>query len=362
MSNDQTTNSAKPCVIVTGSAGLLGSPVCQSLADRGYEVFGFDRVGLPEPPKSHPLVHDIEIDITEYDSVRGAAEDLRRRGIERIASVVHLAAYYDFSGEDSPLYEKVTINGTDRLLNALSSFQLDQFVFSSTMLVHAPCEIGQRIREGDPLEAKWPYPQSKIKTERLIREGHPALRSVLLRLAGVYNEWGLQPTLVQQIKRIYEEDFQGHFFPGNAEAGQSPIHLDDAVDAIVRTVENRERIEPHTPILVGEPDPPSYEQLQDAIGELIHGTQWSTLRVPKPLAKAGAAVTDTLSGGDAFIKPFMISMADDHYALDISRAEELLQWKPQHRLIDVLPDIVQRLKDNPHQWYRENKLPLDELE
>ena len=362
MSNDQNTSTEAPCVIVTGSAGLLGSPVCQSLAERGYEVFGFDRVGLPEPPKAHPRVHDVEIDVTEYASVRGAAEELRRRGIERIASVVHLAAYYDFSGEDSPLYEEVTINGTDRLLNALSSFQVDQFVFSSTMLVHAPCEVGSHISERDPLKAKWPYPQSKVETERLIREGHPSLRSVLLRLAGVYNEWGLQPTLVQQIKRIYEKDFQGHFFPGNPETGQSAVHLEDAVEAIVRTVDNRDRIEAQTPILVGEADPPSYEQLQDAIGELIHDKQWATMRVPKPLAKAGAAVTDTLSGGDAFIKPFMISMADDHYALDISRAERLIQWKPQHRLIDVLPTIVQRLKEDPHQWYRQNKLPLEDLD
>lgn len=362
MSNDQAPSSNPPCVIVTGSSGLLGSPVCTRLGDLGYEVFGFDRVGLPEPPKAHPRVQDIEVDITDYATVRGAVNDLRRRGYDRIASIVHLAAYYDFSGEDSPLYDEVTVNGTDRLLNAVSAFHVDQFIFSSTMLVHAPCEVGGHIREDDPLEAKWPYPQSKIKTEKLIREGHPSVRSVMLRLAGVYNEWGLQPTLVHQIKRIYEEDFQGHFFPGNPEAGQSAVHLEDAVDAIVQTVEHRDQIEPQTPILVGESDPPSYDQLQDAIGDLIHGTDWATLRVPKSVAKAGAAVTDALSGGDAFIKPFMINMADDHYALDISRAEQLIQWKPKHRLIDMLATIVQRLKDNPHQWYRENGLPVSDAD
>lgn len=51
---------ARPVVIVTGSSGLLGRPTCQQLAERGYEVFGFDRVGLPEPPNHLDYVHETE--------------------------------------------------------------------------------------------------------------------------------------------------------------------------------------------------------------------------------------------------------------------------------------------------------------
>ena len=119
-------------------------------------------------------------------------------------------------------------------------------------------------------------------------------------------------------------------------------------------------IAPKTAILIGEPDPPSYEQLQDAIGQLIHGKEWGTIRVPKALAKAGASVIDTISGGDAFIKPFMVSMADDHYALDITRAKKLLNWQPKHRLLDKLPTIIQQLLDEPRQWYGKNDLEYSE--
>lgn len=347
---------SRPAVIVSGSSGLLGQPVCLGLADRGYEVFGLDRVGLPEPPKQNPHVHDIECDITSYESVRGAIEQVRQATGGKLASVVHMAAYYDFSGEESDAYEEVTVHGTDRLLNALSDFDLEQFIFSSTMLVHKPCEPGERITEESPLEAKWPYPQSKIETERLIREGHPQVRSVFLRIAGIYTDFGKQPTLVQQITRIYEKDFQSHFFPGDTEAGQSAVHLDDAVRAIVATVENRAQIEAKTAILVGEPDPPAYGTLQDEIGQRIHGDDWTTLYVPKPVAKVGAMVTDKSSGGEAFIKPFMVEMADDHYALDISRAQQLLDWQPQHRLLDHLPRIIDSLKEDPELWYRKNGL------
>ncbi|MBB3208667.1 UDP-glucose 4-epimerase [Rhodopirellula rubra] len=344
----------RPAVIVTGSAGLLGNPVCLRLADAGYEVIGFDRVGLPEPPKSHRNVLDVECDLSDSVSVRAAMQKVRSLTGGKLASVVHMAAYYDFSGDDSDLYEKVTINGTDRLLNELEGFEYEQFVFTSTMLVHAPCDVGERICEDSPIKAKWPYPASKVETERLIRDGHPGVNSVFLRIAGVYTDFGRQPTLVHQIKRIYENDFQGHFFPGDTEAGQSAVHLDDVADAIVRTVERRASIDPKTAILIGEPDPVSYETLQNMIGKQLHGSKWSTMYVPKSLAKVGAAVVDCVQGGDAFIKSFMVDMADDHYALDISRAKRLLDWHPTHALATTLPKIIESLKSDPEGWYRLN--------
>lgn len=350
------TDSQRPAVIVTGSSGLLGRPVCLGLADRGYDVYAFDRVGLPEPPKSNKHVRDIECDVTSSESVRAAMNIVREKTGGKLASVVHLAAFYDFSGEDSPLYEKVTINGTDRLLNALEDFELEQFIFSSTMLVHRPCEVGDRIDEDDPLLAKWPYPASKIETEKLIGEGHPDVKSVFLRVAGVYTDFGTQPTLTQQIKRIYEKDFQSHVFPGDTRVGQSSVYLDDAVDAILRTVERRAGIPARQAILIGEPDPPSYEQLQNEIGQRIHGKEWAVVHVPKALAKVGATVIDKMSGGESFIKPFMIDMADDHYALDISKANRLLGWEPSRHLLDHVAVIVNKMKENPELWYDKNGL------
>ncbi len=43
----------------------------------------------------------------------------------RIAAVVHLAAYYDFAGKPSPLYQKITVEGTERLLRVLQGFDVN---------------------------------------------------------------------------------------------------------------------------------------------------------------------------------------------------------------------------------------------
>jgi hypothetical protein len=50
----------------------------------------------------------------------------------------------------------------------------------------------------------------------------------------------------------------------------------------------------------------------------------------------------------------MVAMADDHYALDIRRARDLLGWEPQHHLADELPHLVDDLKADPTAWYAAN--------
>ena len=84
--------------------------------------------------------------------------------------------------------------------------------------------------------------------------------------------------------------------------------------------------------------------------------------MPKTVAKVGAAVIDKFSGGDAFIKPFMVDMADDHYALDISRAKQMLGWEPEHNLREVLPTILGHLQQEPAEWYRQNGLDPSDIQ
>jgi nucleoside-diphosphate-sugar epimerase len=75
-----------------------------------------------------------------------------------------------------------------------------------------------------------------------------------------------------------------------------------------------------------------------------------------PLAKAGAWVLEKLPGADPFIKSWMIDRANDHYALDITRARNLLDWSPRRSLRETIPKMVAALKTDPDGFYRENDL------
>ncbi|HET6574666.1 MAG TPA: NAD(P)-dependent oxidoreductase [Fimbriiglobus sp.] len=340
-------------VIITGSSGLIGSALACRI-DRRYNVVGFDRPGAPYPPAE---IECIDLDVTSDDSVRDGLRQLRERHGDRIASAVHLAAYYNFSGEPSDLYEKITVQGTGRLLRGLRDFHVGQFVFSSTMLVHAPTEPGRLIDEDSPIDPTWDYPASKVRTEELIRAERGDIPAVFLRIAGVYTDRCNSIPIAHQIQRINERQLTGHVYPADTSRGQAFVHLDDLVDAFARVIERRADLPPEVAILIGEPETVSYEELQRLLGELIHGEKWATYRVPAAVAQAGAWVQDHLPfGPEPFIKPWMIARAADHYELNIARARRLLGWEPRHTLRETLPKMIAALKRNPAGWYRANKL------
>lgn len=334
----------KPIVLITGAAGDIGSRLVKALT-RGYRVVGMDRPGRQA---EIPL---LEADLANQASIEDALRGFVDRWGPRIASVIHLAAYFDFTGEDNPLYETVNVQGTRALLRALQPLQVEQFVYAGTMLVHEPGRPGERIDETRPLAPKWAYPKSKAAAEAVVREEHGHIPFLLLHLAGVYDERGAVPTLTQQITRIYERDFTSHLYAGDPAAGQAMLHKDDMADAFRRAVDRRADLPPGETILVGEPDAMGYDELQDRIGRLLHGDdEWTTLRLPKPAARLGAALQEKLEplvpdaidqGRKPFIRPFMV--ADDHYAPDTAKARRLLGWEPRHRLDEVLPALVQAL-------------------
>ena len=356
---------SKPLVIITGASGGIGTALTRSLK-HDYRILGLDREFAEEADDSY------ELDLTDSDSIKEAMGKIYERHGSDIAAVVHLAAYFDFTGEESPLYEKVNEQGTRNLLEALEGMNVERFIYSSTMLVHEPQVPGRRVNEETPIAPSWPYPQSKARTEAVIRE-HATMPYTLLRLAGMYDEKISVPTLSHQIARIYEHTLKSRFYSGNTNAGQACVHKSDMIDAFRRTIDRRRELPEKNEILIGEEHAVSYEALQNRLGELIHGKkQWKTVVMPKPLAKTGALLEekseplvpdDFDKGQKPFIRPFMIDMADDHYELDICRAREQLGWEPHHEVFDSLEEMVDNLLADPHDWYAANGVtPPDWIE
>lgn len=342
-----------PTVLITGSSGFLGQAIARSLLGR-YRVIGLDVVG-PKKPLSG--MDTIEIDLTSDENVAHAMAEVRKRAGDRIASVIHLAAYYDTIGEDNPKYDAVTLQGTRRLLEALRRFETGQFIFSSTLLVHAPSpKKGEKITEDSPLDPSWAYPKSKAATEALIAEGRGGIKTVILRLAGVYDEDCRAAFIAQQIARIFERLPTAYLFAGDMTHGQPYLHRDDLTDAIGRTVDRRAELPDETTLLIGEEETPSYQDMQRHIGKLVHGETWRTLALPKSATKLGAWIQDEVLGEDTYIRSWMVETSDDHFEIDISHAKALLGWQPRHSLLGTLPEMIARLKADPTAWYAKNKL------
>lgn len=186
-------SSRENVVVVTGVAGGIGARVARALEPE-FCVVGMDLDCEGDE-------RNFAVDLTSDQSVAAALGAIRERFGSRLASVIHLAAYFDFSGEDNPLYKEVNVDGTRRLLDALQNFEVEQFLYSSTMLVHEPTRPGVPVTENSPLGPAWQYPRSKLQTEETIAQHHGAIPYTVLRIAGVYDDNCNVPTSGENIAR-----------------------------------------------------------------------------------------------------------------------------------------------------------------
>ena len=106
-------------VLVTGSAGAVGRPVCAELARRGHRVHGIDR------RPTEWLEDAVVADITDGEAVRAAA-----RGMD---AVVHLAAHPD----DAPFATLVgpNVTGLHTVMDAALAEGVRRVVLASTLQV-----------------------------------------------------------------------------------------------------------------------------------------------------------------------------------------------------------------------------------
>ncbi|MGK0503383.1 MAG: nucleoside-diphosphate-sugar epimerase/uncharacterized membrane protein [Alteromonadaceae bacterium] len=350
-------DTGKPLVLITGSSGNIGTHLCQQLSTN-YTTIGLDRDECESADESYIC------DLTSDESIELALHKIREYHGKQIAAVVHLAAYFDFTGKPNPLYEEVNVEGTKRLLNGLANFEVKRFVYSSTMLVHKAGVPGQKVDEDTAVEPAWEYPKSKARTENVIIKNDNKIPYTILRLAGLYDDETAVPTLSHQIARVYERDMKSHVYAGDLMAGQSFIHQEDMINVFEKVIERRESLPKAHVVLAGEEEVMSYQALQNRIGNLLFGeTQWNTVNVPDMFAKAGAwmqvktepVVPDAIDHGEKpFIKPFMIDLASQHYHLDISRAKTQLNWQPKHKIFDKLQSLTSHLKADPSAWYKKN--------
>lgn len=89
-------------VLVTGSAGAIGQPVCEELLRRGHQVRALDRVSTPGVGDA------VVVDVVDREGVRAAV-----RGVD---SVVHLAAHPDDA--DFAVLEGPNVRGLFNVLDA----------------------------------------------------------------------------------------------------------------------------------------------------------------------------------------------------------------------------------------------------
>lgn len=340
-------------IVVTGASGRVGHDVIVAMHDQ-YRIVGLDAI----PPKNGAELMDfMQMDVTSDSQVHSTFQKIREKYGPHLVSCIHLIAYYSFSQGDPDKYESITVQGTRRILQALQECEVEQFIFSSTQLVHAPGKVGEKINEDSPIDPSWDYPRSKVRSEEMIAKECGSIPTVILRIAGCYDDQCRSIPIANQIQRIYEKQFGYQLYPGDLHHGAVFVHFEDVVHAVELAVQQRKNLPHSVTVLIGEDKTMSYDAMQKTISTLLYGEPVTTYTIPKWVAKMGAWGQNHLPFMEpSFIQPWMIDLADDHYELDISRARKLLGWTPKHFIGDSLTNMIAFLKENPEEFYRINGL------
>lgn len=290
-------------VLVTGSAGLFGTKIADSLREKHHDVVEFDIVGA-----------------TANQNILDAAGV--EKAVQGCDGIIHLAAISRVAwGETHPvLCRTVNVNGTQVLLDAATaSPKRPWFIFASSREVYGNPKVS-RVTEAEPMAPINYYGHSKADAEALVNAASAnGLKTSILRLTNVY---GTQrdhpdraiPSLLWGA--IAGEDLQ---ITGHAN-GFDFVHLDDCVAGFLKAV---------SMLANGENSLPAVN--------LSTGIQTSLRELADLILR--------ISGSTSQLKVLPVRSFDvKSFCGDPAKAREVLDWVPGVELADGLKALMQVLK------------------
>lgn len=217
------TSSVARAVAVTGAAGFIGTRLVRALAAAGVpRIVGLD---MRDPVRT----------VTGYEhhlvDVAGRELDSMLRGCD---TVVHLAAVTDPIVDDA-LMARVNVDGTRRVLDAAAAVGVRRVVRVSTAAVYGAWATNPvPLTEDAPLRPNPGFGPAvhAAEVERLLHEwglAHPDAMVTVLRAAPVLGA-GAEHLWARLLAGWRRPRVRGEGAPVQV------VHVDDLVDALVRTV------------------------------------------------------------------------------------------------------------------------------
>jgi UDP-glucuronate 4-epimerase len=304
-------------ILVTGSAGFIGSHTAVALLERGDRVVGLDNLNDYYDPARK------RANLVEIGATPGAAErftfvqgDIRDRALVRslfakegFTAVAHLAAMAGVrvSVEDPWLYYDVNLTGTLNLLDAAREHGRPNFVLASTSSAYGNTKQVPFVETDSADRPLAPYPASKRSAELLGHSYHHIheLDFTALRFFTVYGPRGRPDMLAYKILDAMRLRRAMPLYNGG-QMHRDWTFVSDIVQGIVAATDRRLGYEV---INIGRGEP---VLLADFVRDL-----------------------EALAGGRAPVTSEPMMKADVSYTYaDISKARKLLDYEPQVSVAD----------------------------
>ncbi len=140
----------------------------------------------------HDNIAWVQVDIGDREPLARAFEAIRADGGADI--LIHLAAHYDFTGENHPEYWRTNVEGLRNVLEESRGLNLRRFIFASSV---AACQFppsGELLTEQSPADGDHVYAVTKRIGEDMLYEFRD-IPSCIVRFAALFSDWCEYPPL-----------------------------------------------------------------------------------------------------------------------------------------------------------------------
>ncbi len=307
-------------IMVTGSAGFVGIPLCQQLAENGHEVNALVRSSSLDHPLRRPGINIIEGDLLEPESLEKA--------VDGCGQIYHLAAFTGVWSPDPTIYHKVNVDGTKAVLDAAVRAGVKRVVITSTagVIGPSPGKGTQVNEETNPIpELTTDYERTKLESEKLaFRYLEQGLDVIIVNPSRVFGKgWLRDSNSVTRLIKLYDEG-KWRFVPGDGDRVGNYVYVDDVVNGHLLAMDHGK---PGERYILGGANL-SYNELFGLLRE-VTGKDYRMVHLPvssmMAFARAEVFMAKQL-GKKPFIVPDLVKKYTKDWILSSSKAETELGY------------------------------------
>ena len=352
---------AHPSLLVTGSSGFLGRHLLEELK-REHRIFGLARRSQAQSgAPMHRNITWFQVDIRDRERVEEAFLQIKAAG--GVDVVVHLAAHYDFTGENHPDYWRTNVEGLRNILDSCRNLEIQRFIFASSAAACGFPAPGDVVTESTVADGRHTYALTKRIGEEMVSLYEDSFPSTIVRFAALFSDWCEFPPLFISLKTWLSKSWKRQVLGGRGQFGIPYLHVMDAVAVVLETIARAEDLEPGRTLLASPNGAVTTRDLYEEATRYYYGTPRAYTYMPKYLCRAGMFFADRLGlllGERPFERPWMARYVDRRLVVDSSRTQRLLDWSPRERLtlLRRLPFLIENLKTDPVEWYRRNQAAM----
>ncbi len=327
-------------ILITGGAGFIGSHLCRHMVSSypNYRIVNLDLLTYAGNKESiadldhKPNYSFVQGDIRDKDFIEALFKE------HEIDSVIHLAAesHVDRSIEDPMAFVKTNVEGTANLLNtALKQEHFKRFYHISTDEVFGSLAAEGYFTEDSPYAPNSPYSASKASSDMLVR-AYGATYGLPYVISNCSNNYGPYQYPEKLIPLCIDKALNKQSIPvyGDGNYTRDWLYVQDHVEAMDLIFH---KATDQSTYLIG-----GHNELKN-----IDLVQLICERLEEKQSATKGSIADLIS----FVKDR--PGHDKRYAIDASKLERDLGWKPKYNFVEGLELTID--------WYLEHPRWMEEL-